>query len=107
VWKKRKNELRPINIIQMKAVKTEIENFIMDNSWLFWYLPEDKKSKVSKELLLESVLNYGTMDECLKIIKLLGYKESLEILENAKGRKKGNYYPEIYNFFYLYLKKHA
>ncbi len=95
------------NIVKVKSVEKEKLDFIADNSWLFWYLPQDKKSKVSKELLLESVLNYGTMDECLKIMKLLGYKESLEILENAKGRKRGNYYPEIYNFFYLYLKKHA
>ena len=31
------------NIVKEKAVEKEIENFIMDNSWLFWYLPEDKK----------------------------------------------------------------
>ncbi len=82
-------------------------NFINDNPALFWYIPKDKKTEISNDLLLESVLNYGKLQDCLKIIKLLGYKESYQILKNAKGREKGNYYPEIYNFFNLYLKKYA
>jgi len=87
--------------------KVEISNFIYNNPTLFWYIPKDKKTEISKDLLLESVLNYGTLQDCIKVIRLLGYKESYQILQNAKGRKKGNYYPEIYNFFSLYLKKYA
>ncbi len=88
-------------------MNNEINIFINNNPALFWYIPKDKKSGISKNLLLESVLNYGTLQDCLKIIKLLGYNESYKVLKNAKGRKKGNYYPEIYNFFNLYLKEHA
>ena len=88
-------------------LKPEIKHFIKNNPSLFWYIPKDKREEISNDLLLESVLNYGTLNDCLMILKLIGLKESYKILQEAKGRKKGNYYPEIYNFFNLFLSKNA
>jgi len=85
----------------------EIKNFINDHSNLFWYTPEDKKENISIELLLETILNYGTLEESLRLIDLIGKNKAREILKKAKGRKKMNYYPEIYNFFMLYFSRNA
>ena len=85
----------------------EIKNFIKDHSNLFWYTPEEKKEQISIELLLETILNYGTLRDSLLLLSLIGNNKALEILNKAVGRKKMNYYPEIYNYFMLYLNRHA
>lgn len=85
----------------------EIKVFIRENSALFWYTPEDKKEDISPEFLVETILNYGSMDDVKKLIKILGIKEMSKVFFNATGRKKLNYYPEIYNYFKLFFRKYA
>ena len=85
----------------------EIESFIKEHRELFWYTPEEKKKEISLELLLETILNYGKLEDSLQLIKLIGKDKALHILQQANGRKKMNYYPEIYNFFKLYLSRNA
>jgi hypothetical protein len=85
----------------------EIKEFIRQHSSLFWYTPEDKKMEISEELLIETIFNYGTLSDLKKMEQLMGINTIAEIFFNLEGRKKLNYYPEIYNFFYLYLKKYA
>ncbi|MCF8367424.1 MAG: hypothetical protein K9G76_00180 [Bacteroidales bacterium] len=87
--------------------KPEIINFINKHQALFWYTPDSKKEEISEELLLETIFNYGTLNDSLTLIKILGFESALRILQNARGRKKLNYYPEIYHFFSLYLKRNA
>ena len=85
----------------------ELKTFIQQHSALFWYTPQDKKVDISDELLMETILNYGTMDDFKQLIKLMGGSHLAQIFMGLEGRKKMNYYPEIYNFFYLYFQKYA
>jgi hypothetical protein len=85
----------------------EIKAFIRENSSLFWYTPEDKKEDISQELLVETILNYGDMKQIRALIKIMGMTEMSIIFFNASGRKKLNYFPEIYNYFTLLFTKHA
>lgn len=85
----------------------EIKAFIRENSHLFWYTPEDKKEDISLEFLVETILNYGDIDDIKKIISVIGIKEISKIFLGAEGRKKMNYYPDIYNYFLLYFKRYA
>jgi len=85
----------------------EIKAFIRKNSNLFWYTPEDKKEDISPEFLVETILNYGDMNTIKSLISILGIKEISRIFFNAKGRKKLNYYPEIYNLFSLLFTKYG
>lgn len=85
----------------------ELKAFIRENSSLFWYTPQDKKEDIGPELLVETILNYGDINSIRKLFKLMGIKEISDVFFNATGRKKLNYYPEIYNFFELVLKKYA
>jgi hypothetical protein len=82
----------------------EVKDFIRENSALFWYIPEDKKEEVSHELLIETIFNYGDMKAVLKLFELLGINYVAEIFFNLEGRKKLNYYPEIYSYFVHVLK---
>lgn len=85
----------------------EIKQFIREHSNLFWYTPEDKKEDISHEFLVETILNYGNLDDFEQLIKLLGFKRLSGIFFSAQGRKKLNYYPEIYHFFTLFFNKYA
>ena len=85
----------------------EVKAFIRQHSSLFWYTPEDKKEEISEELLLETILNYGTLDDSLHLIEMIGTGNALRILQSVEGRKKMNYFPEIYNFFTLYLNRNV
>ncbi len=85
----------------------EIKTFIREHKTIFWYTPEDKKEDISPELLIETILNYGTMSEIKSLIRIMGIQEVSRIFFSASERKKLNYYPEIYNFFTLVFSRYA
>jgi hypothetical protein len=85
----------------------EIKQFIREHSNLFWYIPGDKKEEISNELLLETILNYGTLDDFRELVKIFGIQQLSNIFFGATGRKKQNYYPEIYHYFSLIFNKYA
>jgi hypothetical protein len=85
----------------------QIKSFIYQHSALFWYIPEDKKENISHELLVETIFNYGSLNDALTLTSMLGTENVYRILKNMKGRKKMNMYPEIYNFFMLYFEKNV
>ena len=62
---------------------------------------------ISNDLLVEHILNYGTMDDVKELIKIMGLNSVSDIFYSAKGRMKGNYYPEIYHFFDLVFSGYA
>ena len=84
-----------------------VKAFIRKHSNLFWYIPEDRKEDISEGVLVEFILNYGTMDDVTELLKVLGIDEVARVFFNATGRKKLNYYPEIYNYFSLFFEKYA
>lgn len=83
------------------------QQLIQNNSALFWYTPEEKKQDISDALLVERILNDGSLDDYRDLIATLGGKRVAEVFFSAKGRQKNNYYPEIYHFFSLVLQKYA
>lgn len=85
----------------------EVKAFIRKHSALFWYIPEDKKEDIDEEVLVEFILNYGTLEDIKELLKILGTKNVANIFFNVEGRKKLNYYPEIYNYFSLFFKKYV
>ena len=85
----------------------EIKAFIRKKKDLFWYTPEDQKEDISEELLVEFILNYGTLDDVKELFSIMGIERVARVFNNVQGRKKLNYYPEIYNYFSLLFQKHA
>ena len=52
-----------------------VKDYIDRHQELFWYTPSPKNEKVSDDLLVETILNYGTMDDVIE--------QSLSILKNV------------------------
>jgi hypothetical protein len=74
---------------------------------LFWYTPEAKKSETSDSLLVETILNYGTMNDVKALFNLMGIEKVADVFFSAKGRQKLNYFPQIYNFFTLVFNRYV
>lgn len=83
------------------------EQFIDRHSSLFWYTPESEKHNVSDELLVETTLNEGTMDDYRQLRDIMTPPKLAKVFFSAIGRRKCNYYPEIRHFFSLILKAYA
>jgi hypothetical protein len=89
-------------------MRTEaLKNFIRENGELFWYTPEDKGEKVTDELLVETMLNYGSLEQIRTLFDVMGMRVVAKIFRNMTGRKKMNYFSQIWNFFNLYFKKNV
>ena len=93
------------NIERMNS--PEVKQFIREHSNLFLYTPEDKKEEISNEFLVETIFNYGDMNDIRKLMEIIGIDRLSEIFSGLQGRKKLNYYPEIYNYFSILIKKYA
>ena len=83
------------------------EQIIAKHSNLFWYTPEAEKQNISDALLVERILNDGTLDDYRELVSALGGKRVAEVFFSATGRQRQNYYPEIYHFFSHLLRKYA
>jgi len=59
------------SIYKYRKRTPQLKEYIDDRQYLFWYSPAPKSETVSDELLVETVLNYGSM-----------------VLEKAKDEKK-------------------
>jgi hypothetical protein len=88
-------------------MRSPVKKYIDDHQHLFWYSPAPKSETVSDELLVETFLNYGTLDEVRDLFKVMELKKVASVFERMTGRKKMNYFPEIHNYFSLYFKKYA
>ncbi len=85
-----------------------IGEFVRKRKYLFW--STKNYDGLSKEAVVEAILNYGDMNDVRELISLLGIKEVAKIFYNkSKKSKMGrqNYRPEIINYFNLYFHKYA
>ncbi|PKP47641.1 MAG: hypothetical protein CVT94_10770 [Bacteroidetes bacterium HGW-Bacteroidetes-11] len=85
----------------------EIRSFINEHRNLFWYIPADKKEELSHELIVETIFNYGNLNDIRQLVNILGIKRLTEIYNGINGRKRLNYYPEVFNLFSLIIRKYA
>lgn len=85
----------------------KVKAFIRSHNHLFWYTPETKKEEMSEEFLVETILNYGNLVDINDLINIMGINNVASAFFKAEGRKKLNYYPEIYNFFNLVFNKYV
>lgn len=89
------------------AQRERRKRFIDDHRAMFWYTPESKKRTIGDDLLVETILNDGTLDDFRELRDILTPQGIARVFFSATGRKAGNYYPEIRNFFSLVLKPYA
>ena len=85
----------------------ELKQYIRERGTLFWYSPGDKGETVSDELLVEHILNYGTMDDVRELFRVMGLRQVAAVFHGMTGRKKKNFFPEIWNYFALLFGRYA
>ncbi len=86
---------------------TELKDFIRKNKALFWYTPEAGLERISDELLIETISNYGTMQDVTELFEIIGIERAANTFRNLLGRKKDNYFPEVYHFFNFVFDRYA
>lgn len=87
---------------------TEIQTFIQKKQSLFWAVPKDKKKDISDPLLVETILNYGTLEDVRELIMLLGLRQTASIFfKTSQNRERHNYFPPVENYFRLYFQRHV
>lgn len=63
---------------------------------------------ISDELLVETILNYGSLEDVRSLIDLLGLSRTAEVFsKTTTGRTRSNYFPEVANYFRLYFRRHV
>ena len=82
-----------------------INEFIKQRPYLVWYVAD--LEHLSKEAIVENVLNYGDFEDVKKIISILGIKKVAGIFSKQLKQRRINYESKIINYFRLYFKKYA
>ncbi len=88
----------------------EIKAFIEKHAALFWYTPPEAKEKISDELLVETILNYGDMNAVIELLTCMGIGKVAQIFRKAirqSTRTKGNYQELTINYFTRVFNKYA
>ncbi len=81
--------------------------FIKTNSKLFWHIPEDKKTEISDELLIEFISNYGNHKSIKELFELFDINYVAKIFYKGASQNRTNYFPQVINYFSLYFKKYC
>jgi len=82
-----------------------VGDFVKKRKYLFW--STRNYDGLSNGAVVESVLNYGDMNDVRELIALLGMQEVAKIFRENTNRTRVNYRPEIMNYFQLYFQKYA
>lgn len=77
------------------------------NRRLFWEVNPKKLENLSKEAVVERILNYGNEESVKSLFKTLGIKETAAIFFKQIKKPRNNYFLQTVNFFKLYFKKNA
>ena len=87
-----------------------LKQYINTHRNLFWYTPESKKEDISDSLLVETILNYGTMEDVKELFKIMGIKNVAKVFfdaVNQSERRKNNYHELTQNYFTLLFNQYA
>jgi len=88
----------------------ELKQYIESRQNLFWYSPSPKSETVSDELLVETILNYGNMNDVRDLFTVMNINNVASIFFNSinkSERRKGNYNELVINYFTLLFNKYA
>ncbi len=87
-----------------------IKAFIRDQRDLFWFVPERDLEQVSDTVLVETVLNYGSLDAVVTLVRLLGVDMVASIFaRQIKGSARGrnNYHELTRHYFEQVFRRYA
>lgn len=86
---------------------SEIQEFIEENSSLFWWMKPEDRRNVSINALVEAVLNFGDEKSVKRLFDIIGIKKVADIFYQQISGVRTNYHRRTRHFFQIYFQKHA
>lgn len=83
------------------------QQFVQSRAALFWSVSAAKRADISEVLLVETILNYGNLEDVKQLFELLSMEKTAQIFAQHIRKKRHNYLPQVANYFTLYFKRHA
>lgn len=83
----------------------KLNEIIQRKPYLTWYIKN--KKKLSKESVVEHVLNFGDWGDYLAVEKALGVANLREIFEQLRNSRRVNLRGRTINYFNHYFHKYA
>ncbi len=93
---------------QIQAFPLWRTDFIVQHRYLFWSVGDAHLPFISDELLIETIFNYGSLEDVKFLFDNIGIENVAKIFyKSLNNRTRHNYFPEVANFFHLYFKRHV
>ena len=88
-------------------MNTEIKDLLPAIKHLFWWVPESEIASLSKEAIVESILNNGNEKTVKQLLDNYGIENVAGIFNRQISGRRNNYRPRTVYFFQKYFQRHA
>ncbi len=85
----------------------EWHEYIIENSHLFWWIPDAEKQNLSIDTVIEAILNFGNIESVKKLFAIIGISKVADIFYTQINSARCSYFPQTKNFFNLYFQRYA
>lgn len=88
----------------------KLYKLVRKNKPLFWFTAESDLHQLSEDAVVETILNYGSLDDFRELVSIMGIDKVADIFYrniNISKRRRNNFHPKILNFFDLVFKRYA
>ena len=83
------------------------KRLVSENTPLFWWVDEGERDRISDDLLVETILSYGSTSDARILFDLLGLENVAGIFHRQLSRKRNKYHKRTANYFRLYFSRHV
>ena len=88
-------------------MKNKLKQLILDNAPLFWSVKAEDKLNLSEEVVVETILSYGDIEDIKRLFQIIGIHRVAAIFQSQISYPRNNYHPRTKHFFQLYFNRHA
>jgi hypothetical protein len=89
----------------MQNVK--IQDLIPIIEHLFWWVPENERTSLSNDAIVEAVLSNGDEKMVKQLFDVFGIEKVAETFNRQISGRRINYRPRTVNYFRQYFQRHA
>jgi len=85
----------------------KIQNLSHVIGHLFWWVPEEERSSLSEDAIVEAVLSNGNERTVRQLLDAFGIETVAEIFNRQILHRRTNYRPRTIHYFRQYFHRHA
>lgn len=91
----------------MHYMDQKLTKLVQENQPLFWSTATKDLDRLDKESVVETLLNYGNLENIKRLFSIMGIGEVADIFYSKAFGKRSNYLLQTRNYFELYFSRHA